>query len=98
MIELRADELLMVHGGQTPAYDPNNGALGRVGPGNSMGFLGNYYTPEALAHDQAVRGHLANGSSQAGAHLRALPLLPAAAASWFRARFSPGPNDRNMGS
>lgn len=97
MIELRTHQLLAIHGGQqAPAYEPNNDALGRVGPGDSVGVLGNYYTPEALAHDQAVRSHVANGSSQLGAHVRALPLLPAAAASWVRARFAPGPNDRNL--
>jgi hypothetical protein len=61
-----------------------------------MSFLGNYYTPEALAHDQAVRGGVASGQSRVGAHLRALPLLPAAVGSYFRARFNPGPDDRHI--
>jgi hypothetical protein len=30
------------------------------------------------------------------AHVRALPLLPNAAASYFRARFNPGPDDRRI--
>jgi len=42
----------LVVGMNDRSYDPANNALGRVGPGNGMGFLGNYYTPEALAHDQ----------------------------------------------
>lgn len=95
--EILDDDLLRaVSGGADPGYEPNNNALGRVGPGRSMRFLGNYYTPEALAHDRAVRGNLQNGSNQFMAHARALPLLPSAAASYFRARFRPGPNDRHL--
>ena len=91
---LTSEALLRITGGSSnPGYDPANNALGRIGPGRGMQFLGNYYTPEALAHDQAVRGAIASGSSPAMAHLAALPKLPAAAASWFRARFAPGPQD-----
>src|SRR5262249_54093179 len=53
-------------------------ALGRCGPGSGWKWLGNVYTPECKAHDLAVRGELAKGSSQLGAQLKALPLLPAA--------------------
>jgi hypothetical protein len=97
---LLTDEVLArVAGGSTnPGYDPSNDALGRIGPGRGMGFLGNYYTPEALAHDEAVRGAKASGASTAMAHLSALPKLPAAAASWFRARFAPGPQDMQLGA
>ena len=35
--------------------------LGRCGPGSSMQFLGNVYTPECLAHDVAVRDAKAKG-------------------------------------
>lgn|GEM_PF-1761415 len=93
--ELVADELLarVAGGGDNPGYDPNNNALGRVGPGTGWSWLGNYYTPEALAHDRAVRDAKANGASGFSAHVGALPKLPAAVGSWFRARFSPGPQD-----
>jgi hypothetical protein len=83
-------------GGSDPGYRPDDNAFGRVGPGRRMSWLGNYYTPEALRHDQAVRDHMANGSSLGMAHVRALPQLPAAAASYFRARFRPGPQDRHI--
>jgi hypothetical protein len=61
-----------------------------------MRFLGNYYTPEALAHDQSVRDAIHNGSSPLMAHVRALPGLLPAAASYVRARFNPGPNDMQL--
>jgi hypothetical protein len=61
--------------------------LGRCGPGSSMQVLGNVYTPQCKAHDTAVRGALANGSSSFMAHVQALPLLPAAVASYVRERF-----------
>jgi hypothetical protein len=89
---LSADALSLVSGGADPGYKPEDNALGRVGPGRSMSFLGNYYTPEALAHDRAVR----DGGGGVMAHVRALPLLPAAATSYLRARFSPGPNDMRL--
>ncbi|MEO8700061.1 MAG: hypothetical protein ABI867_08460 [Kofleriaceae bacterium] len=89
---LTTDLLATVTGGADPGYKPADNALGRVGPGRSMSFLGNYYTPEALAHDQAVRA----GGSGVTAHLKALPLLPAAAGSYLRARFAPGPNDMRL--
>jgi hypothetical protein len=92
-----SDELLLgVAGGADPGYEPTNNGLGRVGPGTRMRWLGNYYTPEALAHDRAVRGNLQNGSSHFMAHAKALPLLPRAAASYFRARFRPGPDDVHL--
>jgi hypothetical protein len=64
--------------------------FGRCGPGSSMQFLGNYYTPECAAHDAAVRGNLAGGDSQFMAHLKALPKFPAAVGSWFRAKLGGG--------
>ena len=89
---IRDEDLRVVFGGANPGYNPQDNALGRVGPGRSMRFLGNYYTPEALAHDRAVRS---NGGGWRG-HLRALPLLPAAAGSYLRARFNPGPDDMQL--
>src|SRR5205809_6939791 len=91
--ELGQSELACVVGGNNPGYNPADNALGRVGPGRGMSFLGNYYTPEALAHDQAVRGAEAKGESPLMAHLGALSKLPAAIGSYFRARFNPGPDD-----
>jgi hypothetical protein len=90
------EQLIRVAGGKDPGYNPADNARGRVGPGRSMRFLGNYYTPEALAHDNAVRDAKAAGSSGFMAHLRALPLLPAAAASYARARLAPGPDDMHL--
>ena len=92
------DEALLraVVGGADPGYAPADDARGRVGPGRGMRFLGDYYTPEALAHDNAVRDAQARGSSGFMAHLRALPLLPAAAASYVRARWNPGPDDMHL--
>ena len=84
--------LSTVTGGANPGYNPSDNALGRVGPGRRMSWLGNYYTPEALAHDKAVR---AGGGGVMG-HLRALPQVPAAARSYFRARFNPGPDDMQL--
>ena len=85
-----------VVGGADPGYDPADNAFGRAGPGRSWSWLGNYYTPEALAHDKAVRASLAAGSSPVMAHAKALPILPAAIGSYFRARFHPGPNDMHL--
>jgi hypothetical protein len=97
MLDVIATDLLaIVVGGADPGYDPANNALGRVGPGRRWKWLGNYYTPEALAHDQAVRGRIASGESPVRAHLESLPKLPAAIGSYFRARFHPGPNDMHL--
>lgn len=85
-----------VVGGAKPAYNPADNALGRVGPGTNWKFLGNYYTPEALAHDQAMRAGIAQGESKTSAWFHALPKLPAAIGSYFRARFDPGPNDMHL--
>jgi len=93
---LSDDWLAGVVGGADPGYNPADNAFGRAGPGRSWSWLGNYYTPEALAHDQAVRSNLAGGSSHVMAHTRALPLLPSAVGSYFRARFHPGPNDMHL--
>jgi hypothetical protein len=95
--EVIPEEMLAsVAGGQNnPGYDPNNNALGRVGPGTGWSWLGNHYTPEALAHDRAVRDAKANGASGFQAHMGALPKLPAAIGSWFRAKLAPGPQDRS---
>lgn len=90
------DHLDAVHGGADPGYNPADNGLGRAGPGQSWKFLGNYYTPEALAHDNAVRNNLAGGSSHVMAHVKALPLLPSAVGSYFRARFHPGANDMHL--
>ena len=90
------DDLRTVSGGADPGYNPADQALGRAGPGTSWKFLGNYYTPEALAHDKAVRGNLAAGSSPVMAHAKALPLLPSAVGSYFRARLHPGPDDKHL--
>lgn len=62
-------------------------AFGRCGPGTKWAWLGDVYTPQCAAHDAAVRGALANGSSHVAAHVKALPLLPAAIGSYVRARF-----------
>lgn len=88
--------LRTIFGGADPNYAPADNARGRVGPGRSMQFLGNYYTPEALAHDNAVRDARARGTNGFMAHLRALPLLPGAAASYVRARWNPGPHDMHL--
>ena len=93
---LSDDALIAVAAGADPGYNPADDALGRAGPARSWSWLGNYYTPEALAHDQAVRGSLAGGSSKVMAHVKALPLLPAAVGSYFRARFHPGPDDMHL--
>ncbi len=95
-VVLSADMLANVAGGGDPGYNPADNALGRVGPGRNWKWLGNYYTPEALAHDRAVRGNLAHGDGQFMAHVKALPKLPAAAASYLRARFHPGPDDMHL--
>jgi hypothetical protein len=94
--ECVSEELLMtVAGGQSsPPYDPNNNALGRVGPGTGWKWLGNHYTPEAYEHDKAVRDAKAGGASGFQAHMGALPKLPAAIGSWFRAKLNPGAQDR----
>jgi hypothetical protein len=93
---LSRDLLVTVVGGADPGYNPADDALGRAGPGRSWSWLGNYYTPEALAHDKAVRGNLAAGSSPVMAHTKALPLLPAAVGSYVRARLHPGPDDMHL--
>ena len=93
---IATDLLAVVAGGADPGYNPKDNALGRVGPGTSWKWLGNYYTPEALAHDKAVRGGIAKGESKLRAHVEALPKLPAAIGSYFRARFHPGPDDMHL--
>jgi hypothetical protein len=93
---LSDDLLTAVAAGADPGYNPADDALGRAGPGEKWSWLGNYYTPEALAHDKAVRSSLAAGSSKVMAHVKALPLLPAAVGSYFRARFHPGPDDMHL--
>lgn len=60
--------------------------FGRCGPGSSWPILGNVYTRECGAHDAAVRGAKANGDPAWLAHVKALPLLPAAVGSYLRAR------------
>jgi len=70
--------LALVLGG---ADDPS---LGRCGPGSSWRFLGNVYTPQCRAHDVAVRSAKAAGTNPVVAHIKALPLLPAAVGSYAR--------------
>ncbi len=94
MSTIENELLLHVFGGQssTPPYNFTDGT-GRVGPGQRWQFLGNHYTPEAYRHDMDVRQGLQQGMSPLRAHVNALPTLPAAAGSWLRAQFRPGPND-----
>jgi hypothetical protein len=79
-MELSPDQLVRVTGGADASF-------GRCGPGSAWPWLGNIHTPECTAHDAAVRSAEATGSSQLMAHLRALPLLPAAIRSYLEARF-----------
>ena len=79
LVSLEAADLALVTGGEDNAF-------GRCGPGTRWKWLGNVYTPECRAHDAAVRGRLANGSSHTMAHLKSLPLLPAAIGSYVRER------------
>ncbi len=58
--------------------------FGRCGPASGWTFLGDIHTPACAAHDAAVRGAEANGTSKILAHLGALPLLPAAVGSWVK--------------
>jgi len=76
---LEAADLALVTGGEASDF-------GRCGPGTSWKWLGNVYTPECRAHDAAVRGRLATGSSHVMAHVKSLPLLPAAIGSYVRER------------
>lgn len=55
-------------------------------PARSGRGSGNVYTPACKAHDTAVHGQLAQGSSHVMAHVKALPPLPAAVGSYIRAR------------
>ena len=96
MYTLDDDDLDTITGGADPGYQPQNNALGRVGPGTSWKWLGNYYTPEALAHDNAVRANQARGDGRIMSQIEALPKLPAAIGSYFRARFHPGPDDMHL--
>ena len=82
VMDLTLDQLATVRGGYSDAD------FGRCGPGSHLGILGDVRTSECAAHDAAVRGALKNGSSQVGAQLRALPLLPAAVGSYFRKRIT----------
>jgi hypothetical protein len=79
MTELTSDQLAGVIGG----YDDS---FGRCGPGNDWKWMGDVRTPECAAHDKAVRDAKASGASTIEAQARALPLLPAAAASWVKAK------------
>ncbi len=88
--------LATITGGGDPGYKPADNARGRVGRGTRWKILGNYYTPEALAHDNAVRANLARGDGKVMSQLEALPKLPAAIGSYFRARFHPGPDDVHL--
>lgn len=81
---LEHTDLARICGGDAGAGD---NSFGRCGPGSQWQWLGNVYTPECATHDAAVRGQLAEGTSHVMAHFKALPLLPAAVGSYFRARF-----------
>lgn len=70
----------------TGAASPSD--FGRCGPGSSWGFLGDVRTSACASHDAAVRGNLAAGDSKVMAHAKALPLLPAAIGSYFKARLA----------
>lgn len=74
----------MVLGGATTTGTPSN--LGRCGPGDGMGFLGDVKTQACLDHDLAVRNSQASGDSKVMSHVKALPLLPAAIGSYIGAR------------
>lgn len=85
---LDAADLALVTGGEASAAaggQPSSD-FGRCGPGSSWKWLGNVYTPACAAHDAAVRGRLAQGSSDFMAHAKSLPLLPAAVGSYVRER------------
>jgi hypothetical protein len=58
--------------------------FGRCGPASGWKFLGDVRTAECAAHDGAVRGAQANGTSKIMAHIQALPLLPAAVGSYVK--------------
>jgi hypothetical protein len=62
----------------------DDASLGRCGPGSSWQWMGDVRTPECLAHDQAVRGEIEQGTPKWLAHVKALPSLPAAAWSYVR--------------
>ena len=81
-------ELLDVDATALEHVSGGDDSLGRCGPGSSLTFLGDVRTPECLAHDTAVRDRIAAGESRVMAHVRALPLLPAAIGSYVRARGS----------
>lgn len=61
-------------------------SFGRCGPADGWKFLGDIRTPQCAAHDAAVRGAEANGTPKVLAHIRALPLLPAAVGSYVQKR------------
>jgi hypothetical protein len=75
---LDLDQLARVTGG---ADD-----FGRCGPGSGWKWLGDVHTRACGAHDAAVRGAEAAGDPKWIAHVKALPLLPAAVGSYLRAR------------
>ena len=87
LIALADVELERVAGGDGPPAAGNDSSFGRCGPGSSWQWLGNVYTPQCAAHDAAVRGEIAQGTPRVLAHVKALPLLPAAVGSYVRARF-----------
>lgn len=87
LTELLDADLVYIAGGEGQQAPANDDSFGRCGPGSSWQWLGNVYTPQCAAHDAAVRGEIAQGTSRPMAHIKALPLLPAAVGSYFRARF-----------
>jgi hypothetical protein len=87
LIALAEAELERVAGGEGAPATGSDASFGRCGPGSSWQWLGNVYTPQCAAHDAAVRGEIAQGTPRVLAHVKALPLLPAAVGSYFRARF-----------
>lgn len=75
---LDGDLLVLVRGGTDSSF-------GRCGPNSAWPWLGDVRTRECAAHDAAVRGELARGTSPWLAHVKALPKLPAAVGSYVRA-------------
>jgi hypothetical protein len=83
MTSIDLAELALVTGGATPPAD-----FGRCGPGTGWKWLGDVHTRACGAHDAAVRGAEAAGDPRWLAHVKALPLLPAAVGSYQRARIT----------
>ena len=91
MTELTSFQLAQAVGGAN--------SYGRCGPkGDLQWLLGNHFTPQCKAHDRLVRNALRRGASRLEAHGKALPQLPSAAWSWYRASLKrrPRPSPRDL--